>query len=132
MNIYPKALLIGVLVDILISVIIVPFVFWLAGASATSPYILQLSLFAGLLAIAAGGFATATFARSSKIANAGLFGVVEVMLGIGLSFLIVAPAWFNVASLGLMIPASIIGGYVAISTSVPSRSETNDDQLKLL
>ena len=59
----------------------------------------------------AAGFVAAHIARRAELLHAGIVGVIGALL----SFLVSAglPLWFNVVSIFLVIPSSVLGAYVA-------------------
>ena len=119
MKFYPKAILIGLAVDLGLSFTcgLVEIIF-LAGpvaihTHATSVYVWAMVV--GLMGCVIGGYATSYFSPRSKIYNAFLFGLIEVFLGL-ISILLMpqetTPLWFSISAFALTIPAGLLGSYV--------------------
>jgi hypothetical protein len=70
----------------------------------------------GLLATAAGGYVSGRLARVSPIAHAASVGILVFALSILIMLVasdLTAPVWFNLVSLGGVVPAAAIGGWLA-------------------
>jgi uncharacterized membrane protein len=72
---------------------------------------LTASLVLGLAFTGLGGYVAARVATRELYLNAGLVGVVSLVLG--LVFGGQAPLWFEVAGVLLIVPAALYGGYLA-------------------
>lgn len=72
---------------------------------------LTLSLLLGLAFTGLGGYVAARVARRELYLNAGLVGVISLVLG--LLFGGPGPFWFEVAGFLLIVPAALYGGYLA-------------------
>ncbi len=70
----------------------------------------------GLLAVVAGGYVTSWKSPDSKITNAAVFGFLQVLLGLTIAMFVAMPAWFNITSAILVIPAGLLGAYLAVRT----------------
>ena len=70
------------------------------------------SLIFGLAATMVGGYVTSRKSPDSKTANAVIFGLVGVFVGLLGARFISMPVWFNIASAILVIPAAILGAYI--------------------
>src|SRR5438046_346301 len=84
----------------------------LAAGLVSDWTILLLSLVAGLLAEAAGGFVAGRVAR----ADHGFHGAAVGIVALASSWLLNSqayPLWFNVASYVLVVPAAVIGALLA-------------------
>jgi hypothetical protein len=131
-----RAIALGALVDVTISfVAVVPMGLWFAGADAfsdedasaraieavsASPEFLLASLLVGLGATAYGGYFAARRAGVSHLRHGGWVAVVSATIGF-LSLLLPGantgpqpPAWYGVLGLVLMIPAGVLGGFIAL------------------
>ncbi len=83
----------------------------LTGFNTRSPDLFVWSLIVGLVAIFVGGYVTFVKSQSSAFANTIAFGVIEIIIGAVLTISSPMPAWFVVASLLLILPTSLAGGY---------------------
>lgn len=69
------------------------------------------SLIVGLAFSALGGYVAGRVAKQEIYLNAGLIGVIDVLIAV--LFGGGGPIWFNVAGFLLVIPAALYGGYLA-------------------
>lgn len=69
------------------------------------------SLILGTVTTVVGGYVAARIGNMSPYINAALVGV----LGVVIAFLLGSPGplWFNIIGYGVVIPAALLGGYVA-------------------
>ena len=72
---------------------------------------LTISLLLGLAFTGLGGYVAARVARRELYLNAGLVGVISLLLG--LLFGGQAPFWFEAAGVLLIVPVALYGGYLA-------------------
>lgn len=72
---------------------------------------LTISLLLGLAFTGLGGYVAARIARRELYLNAGLVGVISLLLG--LLFGGQAPFWFEAAGVLLIVPVALYGGYLA-------------------
>ena len=114
MSLHFKAIFLGVITDLLLSLVVGPIVLALFGVGENSPYLYHWSLVLGLVAVIAGGYVTSWKSLSSKLFNTTVFGVIEIVIGLTFVLFIAMPLWFNIASLVLMVPASLLGAYIAL------------------
>ena len=114
MTLHPFAIFLGIITDLALSLIVGPLLLFFLGVGESSPYLYHWSLVLGLIAVLIGGYVTSLKSRSSKIFNATIFGVIEVVIGLAIVVFVPMPLWFNIASFGLMIPASLLGAYMAL------------------
>ena len=112
MKAYPLAVFLGKITDLALSFTVGPFVLYELGINESSPYLYQGSLALGLVAVVIGGYVTAVKSPSSKIFNTIIFAVIQLVIGALAARVTAMPLWFNVASFGLMIPASLLGAYL--------------------
>jgi len=84
----------------------------LAGISTSSSELYIWSLILGLGAIGAGGYVTFIKSQTHAFANTAAFGIVEVLIGVLLAVASSMPVWFTITSAVLIIPASLVGGYL--------------------
>src|SRR5271166_3613421 len=111
MKFHPKAIFFGVLTDLGLTVI-ASVVLFLVGIGSTNPALYAWSLILGLAAVCGGGYVTARSGPTSKMFNSGLYGVVEVLIGIAVAlFSPLIPLWFHIASFILVLPAALLGAY---------------------
>lgn len=89
------------------------------AAMSVTPEVLVPSLLLGLFAMAAGGYVTVRVAKTEPYLNATIIGVVGFALGIPLAGR--CPLWFNVTSLLLIIPTTLLGGRLAATRVSGSR-----------
>ena len=78
--------------------------------SETGPLIY--SLFFGTISTVVGGFVAANIGRQAAYKNAIIFGVIGLILGALMSEGF--PLWFNTLGFLTVIPASMLGGYIAV------------------
>jgi hypothetical protein len=112
MKIDVKAIGLGVLADLVVSL---ASGLGLAGAGIRTgdPQVYTWSLLLGLVGVAVGGYVTSVRARSTRTVNAVVFGVIEIVIGVIVTMFVEMPAWFNAVSMLLIIPASLVGAYLA-------------------
>jgi|SRR5882762_8144496 len=84
----------------------------LAGITTGSPELYIWSLILGLGAIAAGGYVTFIKSPTHTFANTVTFGIAEVLIGVLVAVASSMPVWFTITSAVLIIPASLVGGYL--------------------
>ncbi|HUO50186.1 MAG TPA: hypothetical protein VMU25_01285 [Candidatus Paceibacterota bacterium] len=116
MKLHPFAILLGVITDLVLSVVVGLIVSGFAGLdNHNSSFFAAWSLLLGLAALAVGGYVTAWRAISSKLFNATIFGIIEMLVGLGA--LVISPPmpiWFVVSSLILTVPAGLLGAYIVV------------------
>jgi hypothetical protein len=124
MKVHTLAIAAGIITDFLLSVLVAP----LEQLMMLTPVMGQenaisfiSSLILGLIAIIAGGAVTAHLSSSSKMSNAAIYGILEVCLGISLTFFTPAPVWFIILSILFIFPASLGGAQLAIRMSSNSK-----------
>jgi hypothetical protein len=129
------AVLVGLLVVLVLGLLLSALVGVLAWAlspggapalTATSPVILSASLAVQLIASVAGGYQAGKVAGHAELAHGFAVGVVETLGGVALSRLPIfqgggLPAWYEIASWILSIPAACAGGMLA-GWRVPART----------
>jgi hypothetical protein len=116
MKIHPKAIILGTIADLGLSIVIVPFGFGFFGIGH-SPYLYEWSLSFGLIATAIGGYITTWISPSSKAFNVLIYCSIEILISIPFVLFMPGPLWFNVASIVLLIPASFVGSYIVGPTA---------------
>jgi hypothetical protein len=131
------AIFLGAIVDIGITAVAsIPLVSWYAGPEAfsldeevadrafdalyASWEFLIISMAVGLAATVCGAYVGARRAGSHHLRHGGWVAVVSACIGVG-GLLIsggapqsASPAWFEALSIGLMLPAGVLGGVVAL------------------
>lgn len=112
MKLHPKAIFIGIVTDIVLSESS-SLGLSIFGFNANYPSLYVWSLILGLIGVAAGGYVTSWKSKSSKVFNVIVFGIVEILIGLFIALFISMPLWFNVASFILIIPAALLGAYIA-------------------
>jgi hypothetical protein len=117
MNFHPKAIVLGVITDLVPSLIVGPVMLLFLGVGENSPYLYHWSLALGLVAVIIGACVTSLKSPSSKVFNAIIFGAIQVLLGLVIVAFVPMPLWFNVTSSVLIIPASLLGAYVTPRTA---------------
>lgn len=121
MKVHPLAILFGTVVDLGFSFgisLLLP----LFGIYGSNPYLLDLSLMLGLIAVAVGGYVTAWRSSSNKVFNAIIFAAIQILIGIFGTFVVPAPSWFTVLSSILIVPAALLGASIAKTHSKISSS----------
>ena len=113
MKLHPLAILLGIVTDLALSLIVGPLELSLIGVGENSPYLYHWSLVLGLISLIIAGYVTAWKSPSSKIFNAAMFGIIEIVVGLAIVLFIPMPLWFNITSFVLIIPASLLGAYIA-------------------
>ncbi|MEO8204727.1 MAG: hypothetical protein ABI615_01005 [Chthoniobacterales bacterium] len=78
----------------------------------SSTFLLLGYLVVGLLGTFSGAYLTASLAKEAKIANATLVGIAA--LPVGLFYWSENPAWLNIVSIILILPAAALGGLCAV------------------
>jgi cytochrome bd-type quinol oxidase subunit 2 len=122
-----KAVLLGLLADLLTTVVLSPVVV-LAGSSelrskgksiaeiaahlASDPTVLLCALVLGLVAAAVGGFVTGRVAGRDHLRNGVALGVVGVVSSL-LFDVRGYPLWFSIPAIALVIPVSVGGALLA-------------------
>jgi hypothetical protein len=76
--------------------------------------------YVGTLFLLLGGWTTGTISKKSKIANAALFGVLDLSLFLVTSVESTIHAWYNPLAIIFTVPVAILGGY--LSTRIPFES----------
>jgi len=71
------------------------------------------SVILGTLATIVGGYVAARIAKKEPYLNAGVIGVLGIVLGVLLAKNY--PLWFNVLGFVLVLPAALLGGHLARS-----------------
>lgn len=71
------------------------------------------SMILGTLATIVGGYVVARIAKREPYLNAGVIGVLGIVLGVILAKNY--PLWFNVLGFVLVLPAALLGGHLAKS-----------------
>jgi len=70
------------------------------------------SMFFGTLSTVVGGFIAANIGRLAAYKNSAIFGVAGLVIGVFLSTGF--PLWFNIVGYITVIPASLLGGHIAV------------------
>jgi putative membrane protein (TIGR04086 family) len=136
------AILLGALVDFALTMVAaLPLMLWFAGPAAfsedeaaseraidqatQSPEFLLTFLVVGLAATAYGGYVGARRAGAHHLRHGGWVAVASALLAF-LSMLLPgttetspSPVWYEALALGLMLPAGVFGGFLAMRRSGP-------------
>ena len=117
-----KAIALGLLTGVIVGTAFVVLIakakqlFW-AGTKLDQPIFIYLlmQMLAGLLACLIGGFVAARAANESPISNALAEGAVLFLLNLcGYPAVAQYPLWYRIAGITLVVPASYLGGLLAL------------------
>ena len=118
-----KAVLVGILADVIVSFMVGVAIGVALVAQGTPPHAvgermlepmgLVLSLVVGLTTTVFGGFVAGRVAGHSEVFHGGLLGALGILLGA--LFMGSYPLWFNAAVIGSTIPCAMFGGWLAVS-----------------
>ena len=130
----PKAIIVGLLVDIGGSVVVGIVLGIVVGIIAvargsTSPealvalranvYLKAIGLVGTTLSTGLGGYLAARMSRPNGLKNALVVGTISLILGIALALTMpgITPKWKLIAGLLLTLPAASVGGWIATGTA---------------
>lgn len=118
-----KAVLIGLAVDIVLTIVLGNFLMVFMGASTgadisreaamTSNPLLVLNLSVGLFGTVVGANIAGRIGGQAPVLNAVALGVLSTAIGVIMVAFASYPAWFEVASSVLVIPFAYFGGLIA-------------------
>ena len=76
------------------------------------------SLIIGFIFTFSGGYAAGRIAKTSEVLNAGMVGIINVLIGLALYKplnMASYPQWYTIIGFALAIPSALLGGHAAIA-----------------